>query len=111
MSIVGMADNVRWVALLALSHEHCSSTPPELLQTEQPFDAIHVGAAADSLHPELIAALAPNGRMVIPVGPRYSHQVGDAGDAWYWSLGPQVGEMCCCLGCGGWCRALPRMVW
>jgi len=33
-----------------------------------PFDAIHVGAAAESLPKALVDQLAPNGRMVIPVG-------------------------------------------
>jgi protein-L-isoaspartate(D-aspartate) O-methyltransferase len=34
-----------------------------------PFDAIHVGAAADHLPASLVAALAPGGRLIIPVGP------------------------------------------
>jgi protein-L-isoaspartate(D-aspartate) O-methyltransferase len=34
-----------------------------------PYDAIHVGAAADHMPPGLVAALAPGGRLVIPVGP------------------------------------------
>ncbi|GBF98477.1 hypothetical protein Rsub_11687 [Raphidocelis subcapitata] len=45
------------------------------LEREPPFDAIHVGAAADELHALLVRALAPGGRMVIPVGPRYASQV------------------------------------
>ncbi|KAG2498146.1 hypothetical protein HYH03_003904 [Edaphochlamys debaryana] len=40
-----------------------------LLAAEEPFDAIHVGAAADPLPQELVAKLAPGGRMVVPVGP------------------------------------------
>ncbi len=35
------------------------------------FNAIHVGAAAEQLPPSLVDALLPNGRMVIPVGPRH----------------------------------------
>ena len=34
-----------------------------------PYDAIVVTAAADKVHPALLAQLAPNGRLVIPVGP------------------------------------------
>jgi protein-L-isoaspartate(D-aspartate) O-methyltransferase len=48
---------------------------PGLLHGEPSFDAIHVGAAADELHAMLVGALAPGGRMVIPIGPRYSSQV------------------------------------
>ena len=34
-----------------------------------PYDAIVVTAAADRMQPALLAQLAPNGRLVIPVGP------------------------------------------
>ena len=33
-----------------------------------PYDCIHVGAAADKIPEDLIKQLAPNGRMMIPVG-------------------------------------------
>lgn len=46
-----------------------------MLSHEAPFDAIHVGAAADELHQILLDKLALGGRMVIPVGPHYSYQV------------------------------------
>ena len=40
-----------------------------------PFDAIHVGAAASAVPPELVEQLAPGGRMVIPVGEPNGRQV------------------------------------
>lgn len=33
-----------------------------------PFDAIHVGAAAETLPEELVKQLKPHGRMIIPLG-------------------------------------------
>lgn len=41
---------------------------------ENVFDAIHVGAAAESMPDTLIKALKSPGRMVIPVGPQWSSQ-------------------------------------
>lgn len=38
------------------------------------FDAIHVGAAAESVPPSLLALLRPGGRMIIPVGPEHGAQ-------------------------------------
>lgn len=54
---------------------HANVLSAGLMDGAEPFDAIHVGAAADELHPLLVRALAPGGRMVIPLGPRYSTQV------------------------------------
>lgn len=42
---------------------------PGALEGEGPFDAIHVGAAAATVPASLVSALAPGGRLVIPVGP------------------------------------------
>ncbi len=41
---------------------------------EAPFEAIVVTAAADSIPPALLEQLAPNGRLVMPVGPEALHQ-------------------------------------
>jgi protein-L-isoaspartate(D-aspartate) O-methyltransferase len=53
-----------------------------------PFDAIHVAAVAADIPPELLAQLAPGGRLVIPLGQ------GEEQELWLWldgqrtSLGP-----------------------
>mmetsp|Transcript_7313 Transcript_7313/g.18131 ORF Transcript_7313/g.18131 Transcript_7313/m.18131 type:complete len:247 (-) Transcript_7313:479-1219(-) len=46
----------------------------DVLSKHAGFHAIHVGAAADRLPQELVAALLPKGRMVIPVGAQSSVQ-------------------------------------
>jgi protein-L-isoaspartate O-methyltransferase len=45
------------------------------LESDPGFDAIHVGAAAEELPDVLVQKLNPLGRMVIPVGSHWGHQV------------------------------------
>jgi hypothetical protein len=44
------------------------------LEEHGPFDVIHCGAAALEIPPALTAALAPGGRLLIPVGPPRTQQ-------------------------------------
>lgn len=64
-----------------------------------PYDAIHVGAAAETFPKELMRQLAVGGVMVIPVGPeggmQYLYQVervGDAGEVVGAEQGPSSGK-------------------
>lgn len=41
---------------------------------DAPFNAIHVGAAADKIPNNLLEQLASPGRMIIPVGPQFGDQ-------------------------------------
>ena len=52
----------------------------DALDAEPPFDAIHVGAAAEHLPEVLVQKLKAGGRMVCPVGPQWDGQVLQAVD-------------------------------
>ncbi len=45
------------------------------LPEHQPYDAVIVSAAADKVPPSLLKQLAPNGRMVIPVGSLWEQEL------------------------------------
>ncbi|ERS95347.1 protein-L-isoaspartate(D-aspartate) O-methyltransferase [Sporothrix schenckii 1099-18] len=56
---------------------------PASLVGDHGFDAIHVGAAAAELHPELLAQLRAPGRIFIPMDDEAD---GGAGDQWVWQI-------------------------
>jgi protein-L-isoaspartate(D-aspartate) O-methyltransferase len=84
-SVVGVE---KWSDLAQRSRDSIKASQPQLLQGDPPavaikagnalshilvdggvsYDAIHVGAAAATMPENLIAKLAPGGRMIIPVG-------------------------------------------
>lgn len=45
-----------------------------MFTTQAPFSAIHVGAASPTVPKSLIDQVAPNGAMIIPVGPEHGSQ-------------------------------------
>lgn len=47
---------------------------PEASVGDEPFDLIHVGAAAEEVHPSLVRLLRDDGCLVIPVGPEHGAQ-------------------------------------
>jgi protein-L-isoaspartate(D-aspartate) O-methyltransferase len=63
----------------AVTLETSNVLAPGALDGLPPFDVIHVGAAAASLPDSLVAALAPSGRLVIPVGPDVTSPFSSAG--------------------------------
>ena len=88
--------------------------PSDALEGQPPFSAIHVGAAAETVPTELLEALAPGGRMIIPVGPQWTGQV-RGGESWrmeWTGLWRRTGEVGGgrCSGCGvGGVEQEPRL--
>ncbi|PSC67192.1 L-isoaspartate(D-aspartate) O-methyltransferase [Micractinium conductrix] len=68
--VVGIEKHPELAALL-----RAGNVLGDVLEREEGFDAIHVGAAASSLPDILVRKLNPGGRMVIPVGPQWEYQV------------------------------------
>lgn len=57
---------------------------------EAPFDAIHVGAAAETLHPVLIEQLRAPGRLFIPVESEESDTSSFGAGQWIWIVDKSV---------------------
>ena len=71
----------RWAPEVVLRHGD------GLAQADGSFDVIHIGAACAKRPANLIARLAPGGRLIAPVGPHDGIQrlllVDDEGESWF----------------------------
>jgi len=67
--VLRVADGARGVAQSAAEGPQPSSAPGSAALAPEDFDVIVVACAAPAIPPPLLAALAPGGRLVMPVGP------------------------------------------
>jgi hypothetical protein len=87
--------------------EICVQGDAELQSDGTKFDAIHIGAAAETLPEAVCDLLAPNGRMMVPVGEHGRAQV---------HLSPLLQLACAMSGslatfaCGIWCTLLESYI-